>query len=275
MRFTAGMVVGAAGATVLTTKLRKRRQAAVAPAGTRRPGEVPLAPPPQSRPGSPPPLWSPADARPAEDPRPVERRRERGTVTASDDPADVFAVLAGAHRTLTANVGHLAGMPIADFAERLEARTAAEKVVMAASAHEWVEETVLWPEVRARLHDGEQLSQHGLDQELEARRLLHEMERRRPSDDGYGALVSKLSLALADHIDFEETIVWPALDAELTLAQRAAIGRDALAAMESAPTRPHPSGPATPGRHRRMGRMIAALDRVGDKASGRGRVRVV
>ena len=72
------------------------------------------------------------------------------------------------------------------------------------------------------------------------------------------------------HIDYEETQVWPGLRAALTAEQSQEIGKKMEAAKKTAPTRPHPRTPASPGALKTTGPVAAAADKLRDKITHRG-----
>ena len=72
-----------------------------------------------------------------------------------------------------------------------------------------------------------------------------------------------------EHIAYEETEVWPLLRGTLTKEEAVSIGDKIAAGKETAPTRPHPNTPPSPGVLKGAGPAVAAADRLRDAASGR------
>jgi hemerythrin superfamily protein len=144
-------------------------------------------------------------------------------------------------------------------------------MVIAATRHEAAEELQLWPLVRERLPGGVEMADAAGEQELEQRKLLQRLDSRRPGDVDFDELVSEFAHRAASHIAYEETMVWPALRQTLGRRERQELGHQIVKAKRTAPTRPHQSVPASPGRHRLLGRSLAALDRNLDRITARGR----
>ena len=70
---------------------------------------------------------------------------------------------------------------------------------------------------------------------------------------------------------FEETTVWPSLRAVLTAEEADTLGRQLEEGKKTAPTRPHPMAPASPGLLKAAAPAVAAADRLRDAARrGRG-----
>ena len=68
----------------------------------------------------------------------------------------------------------------------------------------------------------------------------------------------------------EETQVWPGLRAALTAETAAELGTKIADGKSTAPTRPHPHTPPTPGALKTAGPVAAAADKVRDTITGRG-----
>ncbi len=63
--------------------------------------------------------------------------------------------------------------------------------------------------------------------------------------------------------------MWPSLRSVLTAEQADDLGRKLEDGKKTAPTRPHPKVPASPGLLKTAGPAVAAADRLRDKAAGR------
>ena len=77
-------------------------------------------------------------------------------------------------------------------------------------------------------------------------------------------------MAARQHIEFEEARVWPGLRAALTAGTAAELGAKIADGTSTAPTRPHPHTPPTPGALKTAGPVAAATDKVRDTITGRG-----
>ncbi len=72
------------------------------------------------------------------------------------------------------------------------------------------------------------------------------------------------------HIEFEESQVWPLLRTALPSETSAELGSKIAEGKKTAPTRPHPHTPPSPGALKGAGPVAAAADRMRAAASGRG-----
>jgi hemerythrin superfamily protein len=147
----------------------------------------------------------------------------------------------------------------------------AEILVIEESKHEAVEEMYFWPAVRKLLPDGDRLADRAIGQEQEGKEVLARLDKLGADDPEFEALLSQFIKAGREHIEFEETQVWPALRAVMTEAESAELGESLEQAKRTAPTRPHPHAPPSPGVLKTAGPAAAAADRARDAATGRGR----
>jgi hypothetical protein len=63
--------------------------------------------------------------------------------------------------------------------------------------------------------------------------------------------------------------VWPGMRVALSAEQAEELGNKLEAGKKTAPTRPHPKTPASPGVLKTAGPAVAAADRMRDAATGR------
>jgi hypothetical protein len=96
--------------------------------------------------------------------------------------------------------------------------------------------------------------------------VLDKLDRLHAGEPEFEKLLAEFTGAAREHIDFEETQVWPGLRAALTAEQSQEIGSKMEAGKKTAPTRPAtrsptaaPTDPPAPGsRHRRITTFIHA-----------------
>jgi hypothetical protein len=186
--------------------------------------------------------------------------------------ADVFEVLATDH----GEVKHLLAkleLPAAEADQAVPGgRTAlAERLIIESSRHEVAEEQFFWPAVRQYLADGDDLADRAMAQESHAKELLAKLDKLDAADPDFGRLMASLIQGCREHIDFEETQVWPGLRAALSTQQAAELGTQITTAKEHGPTRPHPHAPASPGVLKIAGPAVAVTDKLRDAVTGRGR----
>ena len=146
-----------------------------------------------------------------------------------------------------------------------------EELIIEESKHEALEEMYFWPAVRDRLPDGDRLADTATGQEQEGKRVLDRLDNLNADQPEFEELVYQFINAGREHIAYEEAEVWPLLRGTLTEEEAASIGDKIAAGKKTAPTRPHPNTPPSPGVLKGAGPAVAAADRLRDAASGRGR----
>ena len=146
-----------------------------------------------------------------------------------------------------------------------------EELIIEESGHEALEEMYFWPAVRDKLPSGNQLADTATSQERQAKQVLAQLDKLNADQPEFEELVHAFIGAGRDHIAYEEGEVWPALRQALTEEEARSIGDKIAEGKKTAPTRPHPNTPASPGVLKGAGPAVAAADRIRDAASGRGR----
>ncbi len=149
----------------------------------------------------------------------------------------------------------------------------AEALVIEESKHEAVEEMYFWPAVRDRLPDGGRLADEATGQEQQAKQVLDRLDRTGADDPEFEKLLGQFVTAGREHIAFEETRVWPGLRSALTSAEAEELGEKLEQAKKTAPTRPHPGTPPSPGVLKSIGPIVAVADKARDAVLGRGEFR--
>jgi hemerythrin-like domain-containing protein len=189
--------------------------------------------------------------------------------------SDAFTVLGTDHtevksmlEALESTPGHAAGASEAVLTAR---KQVAEQLVIASSAHEAAEEQFFWPAVRDRLPDGNELADHAISQESLAKEILARLDKLAVADAEFDELITEYTPAALAHIEFEENRVWPGMRRALSAEQSRDLGDKITTAKGKGPTRPHPRTPASPGVLKTAGPAIAAVDKLRDAVSGRGR----
>jgi hypothetical protein len=188
--------------------------------------------------------------------------------------ADVFTVLAKDHQEVKNMMAELAKGPTrATWASQNHLalrKKMTQELIIEESKHEALEEMYFWPAVREHLTAGNTLADEATGQEQEAKQVLADLDKLDASDADFEKLLAKFTVAARQHIQFEETQVWPGLRAALTAETAAELGTRIADGKSSAPTRPHPHTPPTPGALKTAGPVAAATDKVRDTITGRG-----
>jgi hemerythrin-like domain-containing protein len=188
--------------------------------------------------------------------------------------ADVFTVLAQDHQEVKDMLAELEKSP-ADVIEvggdQLALRKKmTEQLIIEESKHEALEEMYFWPVVRDHLPNGGTLADEAIGQEQEAKEVLAKLDKLDASEAEFDKLLVTFIAAAREHIEFEETQVWPGLRKALTAERAAELGTQIAEGKKTAPTRPHPHTPPAPGVLKAAGPAAAAADKARDAVTGRG-----
>jgi hemerythrin superfamily protein len=143
------------------------------------------------------------------------------------------------------------------------------RVIKELSIHDSIEREHLYPVLRRRLPNGNDLYPEWLTDHGHVAAVLAEIDRRPTDDPHRQALLHDLVPLVRTHVAQEEGIVFPSMRARMAEHERRAIGRALAEGKDKAPTRPH-SRIAGAGFGARMSRLVASpLDRTRDVLSGR------
>ena len=185
--------------------------------------------------------------------------------------ADVFEVLASDHAEIQQMLAELEGRPAGGTGDQLMRKKMAERLAVEASGHEALEEMYFWPVVRDHLPNGNTLADQATEQEQEAKEVLAKLDKLDASDAEFEQLLGGFIGAARVHIAFEETQVWPSLRSALNTERAAELGTQIAEGKKTAPTRPHPHTPPSPGVLKAAGPAAAVADKARDAVTGRGR----
>ena len=188
---------------------------------------------------------------------------------------DVFTLLRADHDEVKAMLARLADSPVAAggaSAEQLAQRQRlVEEVIIEEARHEAAEQRYFWPAMQALGPDGARIAEQALEQEAAAGKILSQLSKLGPGDEGFEPLLARFIRDARSHIAFEEAHAWPLLGVAITQAQAEQLGEEVARAKEMAPTRPHPSIPPQGTAQKAAGPVAAAADKLRDAVSGRGR----
>jgi hemerythrin-like domain-containing protein len=188
--------------------------------------------------------------------------------------ADVFTVLAQDHEEVKGMLAELEKGPThatgASQDQLVLRKKMTEELIIEESKHEALEEMYFWPSVRDHLQNGDALTDQATGQEQDAKEVLAQLDKLDASDGEFENLLRKFIAAAREHIEFEETQVWPGMRTALNSDRAAELGAQIAQGKKTAPTRPHPHTPPSPGVLKAAGPAAAAADRVRDALTGRG-----
>lgn len=188
--------------------------------------------------------------------------------------ADVFTVLAKDHEEVKRMLAELEKGPTqateASQDQLAQRKTMTEQLIIEESKHEALEEMYFWPAVREHHPAGNTLADEATGQEQEAKEVLNKLDKLDAGDPEFDKLLGTFTGAARKHIAFEETQVWPGLRSVLPAETAADLGTKIAEGKKTAPTRPHPHTPPSPGVLKTAGPAVAAADKARDRATGRG-----
>jgi hemerythrin-like domain-containing protein len=188
--------------------------------------------------------------------------------------ADVFTVLAQDHQEVKAMLAELERGPTkaagASQDQLALRKKMTEQLIIEESKHEALEEMYFWPAVRDHLESGDTLADQATRQEQDAKQVLARLDKLGPDEAEFERLLAKFVVDAREHIEFEESQVWPPLRAALPGEISAGLGTKIAEGKKSAPTRPHPHTPPSPGALKTAGPAVAAADKARDAVTGRG-----
>jgi hemerythrin-like domain-containing protein len=188
--------------------------------------------------------------------------------------ADVFTVLGQDHQEVKRMLAELAKGPSratgASEDQLALRKKMTEQLIIEESKHEALEEMYFWPAVRDHLPDGDALADQATGQEQEAKEVLAKLDKLDADDQEFEKLIGTFITAAQEHIQFEETAVWPKLRTALNTERADELGTKITEGKKTAPTRPHPHTPASPGVLKTAGPVAAAADKARDAVTGRG-----
>ena len=129
----------------------------------------------------------------------------------------------------------------------------ADKVITALSQHAVIEEQLLYPAIRERLPDDDELVLEALEEHHVAKWLLSELDNLTPEDERFDAKFTVLAENVRHHVKEEEGELFPKMRREFTKGELDELGQALADAKKVAPTKPHPRAPDEP-----PGNMMAA-----------------
>jgi hemerythrin-like domain-containing protein len=188
--------------------------------------------------------------------------------------ADVFTVLAQDHQDVKDMLTELEKGPTrasgATEDQLALRKKMTEQLIIEESRHEALEEMYFWPAVRQHLGSGDTLADEATGQEQDAKQVLASLDKLGPGDAEFEQLLGKFIMDAREHIEFEESQVWPLMRTALPAETSAELGEKIAEGKKTAPTRPHPHTPPSPGALKTAGPIAAAADKARDAVTGRG-----
>ncbi|HEX2030131.1 MAG TPA: hemerythrin domain-containing protein [Actinomycetota bacterium] len=178
---------------------------------------------------------------------------------------DAISLLMDDHRTVEKLFGQWEALGTGDQEER---RRVAREIIRELAIHAAVEEQFLYPTVRDRVPDGQNLFEQSLEEHQRVERILDELDKAEPADPGYDEKVGQLIRDVSEHVREEENDLLPKLREAVGQEDLDRVGNAMEAAKKLAPTHPHPAAPSTPPGNLVAGPAAGVVDRIRDALRG-------
>ncbi|MFH8574161.1 hemerythrin domain-containing protein [Streptomyces sp. NPDC017993] len=137
--------------------------------------------------------------------------------------------------------------------------------------HSVAEEQYLYPAVREHLDGGDAMADREVADHARVENLLKELEGRDAGDADFDRLVRELRTEITSHVTDEEINLFPQLREGVHGYLLESLGEKIREAKKTAPTRPHPSAPSSPGVSKLLAPGLGLADRARDYVTGRGK----
>ena len=143
-------------------------------------------------------------------------------------------------------------------------REAWDALIRVLAVHETAEEEVLYPTVRSKGGDVEEVVKARLAEEDQAKKELSDLEKMGPDAPEFKAKFAEFQRAVLDHAEHEEREILPRLSDAADAEMLKRLGTAFMAAKAIAPTHPHPHGPESAIGNMVVGPAVAIMDRARD-----------
>lgn len=177
----------------------------------------------------------------------------------------VLDVLAEEHRRVAALCAQLTD----DSTPASQRRQVADVVVATLARHLSAEEQYLYPSVRAAVPDGDRLAVREIAEDHALLLSLRELSGTSPADPEFDRLAGAVATQFRRHADAAAAELLPLLAQMASVEELVRLGNRIETAEEAAPTRPHPSTPATPPWNKVVDPALGVVDKLRDAVAGR------
>lgn len=145
----------------------------------------------------------------------------------------------------------------------------AHDVVHELAVHGEIEELRFYPRIREVLPNGDELADEAINEHVEAKQILNDLDSMTAHDDGFHERMTQLMSDVRHHVEEEESKMLPRIRDHLSAEELADLAEQMETARSVVPTRPHPSAPTSPGAKAAAGPPMALVDRIRDALRGR------
>lgn len=190
-----------------------------------------------------------------------------------DETKDGITVLREDHRMVAELFQKIEDIPsdAPSDSEQMKLRRALfEQVSEELSRHAVAEEALLYPLIRSKIPNGAELADHAIEEHQEVKEILARLENMGLDELAFEGEFRTLMTTIKDHVNEEETELFPLLQAHVDDETLQNLGMQITAAKVLAPTHPHPNAPNHPPLNVLVGAPLALVDRARDALTGRG-----
>lgn len=143
-----------------------------------------------------------------------------------------------------------------------------DKIIYELSIHAVVEEQLLYPAMRAKGDELEELALEALEEHHVVKWTLSELRKMAPDHERFAAKTKVLIENVRHHIEEEEEEAFPLLQKAFDREELEILGEAMVQVKKVAPTRPHPRSPDQPPANMIAGAMASVMDRSLDLVQG-------
>ncbi|MQA09806.1 MAG: hemerythrin domain-containing protein [Pseudonocardiaceae bacterium] len=162
-----------------------------------------------------------------------------GQVPTTEPNTNLIDVIIEDHRAVDGVFAELeTGSASAERRSQLAEHAIAELV-----RHSVAEEQFMYPAIRERLTNGDEIADHEIEEHSQAERVMKDLQGREPTDPKFDQLLRELIKDVRHHVEEEEWDILPRLRAACAADELHDLGDKVLRAKQIAPTRPHPAAP--------------------------------
>ncbi|MPZ72376.1 MAG: hemerythrin domain-containing protein [Nitriliruptorales bacterium] len=137
-------------------------------------------------------------------------------------------------------------------------------VIHELAVHGEIEELLFYPRVRTSLPDGDALADEAVDEHLEIKKALNDLDKMTARDDGFEPRMRELMAEVRHHVEEEENDMFPRIRDAIDREPLEQLGNSLQAVKKFVPTRPHPGAPTGPAGKLATAPPVALVDRVRD-----------
>jgi len=147
--------------------------------------------------------------------------------------------------------------------------TLRDRIIIELVRHSEAEEQAVYPLIRKRIDNGDQIIEHEIDEHSKAERIMKELDKMSADDPQFGVLMTQLMTAIKEHVAEEENDVFPQFRTKVDADELNKLGETVERLKKIVPTHPHPMAPDHPPFNALLGPGAGLVDRLRDLLTGR------